>query len=283
MEKLHEFVAHASAVRCLAFAPRSPAMVASGGDDCRVNVWRTGEAGAAVSNVWTLSSNKSGIESLCFDADEQCVISGAASGAIRVFDLQEGKLVRSLNGHHVNTCSLHYHPYGEFLVSGSGDTTMKVWDVRNRRCIQTYSGHSKEVTCARFSPDGRWVASSSRDGLLLLWDLVAGKLLQSLQIPHSHVTSFEFCPVEFIVGAVLANKTLRLWDLESFESIGTTPAEVGVIRAMRFSPRSKRICSASESSLRTWTWDPLRPRWPPRSIPLFSHVAGLAWRSAGTE
>ena len=104
------------------------------------------------------------------------------------------------------------------------------------------------------------MGSSSKDGLLLLWDLVAGKLLQSLQTPHSHITSFDFCPVEFIVGAAVANKTLRLWDLESFESIGATPAESGAVRAMRFSPRSKRLCSATESSLKTWTWDPVRPR-----------------------
>ena len=52
---------------------------------------------------------------------------------------------RSLSGHQVNTCSVQYHPYGDFIVSGSIDGSMKVWDVRNRSCIQTYTGHSKEV------------------------------------------------------------------------------------------------------------------------------------------
>lgn len=142
--KRHEFVAHASAVRCLSFAPRSSSVLSTGGDDCRVNVWKVNDSG--VTNVWTLSNNKSGIECLCFDAEEKCVISGAMSGAIRVFDLNEGKLVRSLNGHLVNTCSISYHPYGEYVASGSADTSMKVWDVRGKRCIQTYSGHTKEVT-----------------------------------------------------------------------------------------------------------------------------------------
>ena len=106
-----------------------------------------------------MGNNKSSIESLCFSDEEQCVVSGAMSGSIKVFDLNVGKLVRSLRGHQVNTCTLDYHPYGEFIVSGSSDTSMKVWDVRQKTCIQTYSGHEKEVTCVRFSPDGRWVAS----------------------------------------------------------------------------------------------------------------------------
>lgn len=65
------------------------------------------------------------------------------SGSIKVYDLNEGRLARNLAGHQVNTCTLQYHPYGEFIVSGSGDTTMKVWDVRKKTCIQTYTGHDK--------------------------------------------------------------------------------------------------------------------------------------------
>jgi katanin p80 WD40 repeat-containing subunit B1 len=101
MEKLYDFSAHASAVKCLSFAPKSTSILASGGDDCRVNVWRTTES--AVANVWTLSNNKSPIECVCFDTDEKNILSGSMSGAIRVFDLSEGKLVRNLNGHNVSS------------------------------------------------------------------------------------------------------------------------------------------------------------------------------------
>jgi katanin p80 WD40 repeat-containing subunit B1 len=103
-------------------------------------------------------------------------VSGAMNGSLKVFDLNEGKLARSLRGHQTMVTSIHYHPYGEFVVSGSMDNTMKVWDVRSKQCIQTFMGHEKEVTCVRFSPDGRWVASSGKDGQFLVWDLVAGQL-----------------------------------------------------------------------------------------------------------
>ena len=256
--KRHEFVAHASAVRCLAFAPSLPSILATGGDDCRVNVWKLGEG--SVSNVWTLSNNKAGIECVCFDTEEQCVLSGSMSGAIRVFDLNEGKLVRSLNGHQVNTTSLHYHPYGELVASGSGDTTMKVWDVRNKRCIQTYTGHKKEVTCVRFSPDGRWVASAGRDNKLLLWDIVAAKFLHTLEVQHYFISSFEFCPTEFILAGVTSLKMTKFWDMESFELMGSTPPETSPIRSLCFSKKSKALCTATESSLKIWEWDPLRSK-----------------------
>lgn len=43
----------------------------------------------------TLGQNKSPIESLCFDSEEQYVVSGAMNGSLKVFDLNEdGKLAR---------------------------------------------------------------------------------------------------------------------------------------------------------------------------------------------
>ena len=78
--KIHEFVAHATEVNCLTFGPKSHQVLASGGEDTKVNVWRVGSA----SNLWTLGQNKSPIESVCFDAEEQYVVSGARNGSIKV-------------------------------------------------------------------------------------------------------------------------------------------------------------------------------------------------------
>ena len=189
-----EFVAHSTEVRCATIGPKTRALLATGGEDCKVNVWNYGNS----SNVWSLGNNKSAVEVLCFEPGEQNIVSGAANGSLKVFDLNEGRLARNLGGHQVNVSSIMYHPYGEFIVSGSMDSTMKVWDVRNKSCIQTYTGHDKEVTCVRFSPDGKWVASAAKDGQLLLWDLVAGKLLQVRRPPPpSRILSFSFAHLCF--------------------------------------------------------------------------------------
>ena len=205
-----------------------------------------------------MGNNKSSIESLCFSDEEQCVVSGAMSGSIKVFDLNVGKLARSLRGHQVNTCTLDYHPYGEFIVSGSSDTSMKVWDVRQKTCIQTYSGHEKEVTCVRFSPDGRWVASSGKDGQLLLWDLVAGKLLHSVRLQPTYIVSFEFNPAEFMLAAVTSAKTVRIWDLEVMKQIGCTYPDSQPIKGVAFNPNDSCLCTVTNDSAKIWHWEPVK-------------------------
>ena len=250
--KIHEFVAHSTEINCLSFGPKSHQVLATGGNDCKVNVWKVGDA----ANIWTLGQNKSPVSCLCFDAEEQYVVSGAMNGSIKVFDLNEGRLARNLSGHQVDASSIQYHPYGEFIVSGSIDCSMKVWDVRNKSCIQTYSGHKKEVTCVRFSPDGRWIASSSKDNQLLIWDLVAGKLLSTIRLDPAYVTSFEFNPAEFIIGAVTSNRNVRLWDLETMEPLGNTPSDSSPIRAMTFSSDGNLIYTGTKDSLKSFSWEP---------------------------
>lgn len=104
-------------------------------------------------------------------------MAGSKGGSLKCFDLQEGKVYRTLTGH-MSTCTcVDFHPYGQFIASGSLDTNLKIWDARTKTCIQTYKGHTSDINKVHFSPDGRWVASGSKDGTLKLWDLTAGKLL----------------------------------------------------------------------------------------------------------
>lgn len=126
------------------------------------------------------------------------VAAGAASGTIKLWDLEEAKsrdlffhlsvcvciyldkkinkkciaflllvaVVRTLTGHRSNCMSVDFHPFGEFFASGSLDTNLKIWDIRRKGCIHTYKGHTRGVNAIRFTPDGRWVVSGGEDNVV---------------------------------------------------------------------------------------------------------------------
>lgn len=249
--KVHEYVGHTTEVVSLAISPKTGQVLATGGEDCKVNIWDIKTAG----NIRSLGSNKAGVESLCFDPDDTIVVSGSSSGALKVFDLNEGRLSRNLVGHKTNITSLQYHPISEYVVSGSKDCNVKVWDVRNKDCLSTYTGHEKEVTCVRFSPDGRWVASSAKDGTVLIWDMVAGKHLQTLKMNPSFVTTFEFNPSEFLLAAVTNARAVKVWNLETMEIAFTTPPEQHAVKALSFSPSKPVLCTATKDAVKSWSWE----------------------------
>ena len=60
-------------------------IVATGGDDCKVNVWRVTNA----TSIRSLSGHNNPVDCLCFDENEEYIASGSQAGGIRIHDLKE--------------------------------------------------------------------------------------------------------------------------------------------------------------------------------------------------
>ena len=104
------------------------------------------------------------MECVRFGHTEEVVVAGSQSGALKIWDLEAARLVRTLTGHKSGLTCIDFHPYGDFLATGSTDTNLKLWDMRRKGCIFTYKGHSQRVNSLKFSPDGQWIASAGEEG-----------------------------------------------------------------------------------------------------------------------
>ena len=71
--------------------------------------------------------------------------SGCQDGEIRLFDVNSGNLVDTLEGHSEYVFSLMMINQDR-LVSGSFDNSIKIWDIKSRKCIQTLTGHDHLTT-----------------------------------------------------------------------------------------------------------------------------------------
>jgi len=103
--KLQEFVAHGSAVNCLQFGRKSGAVMVTGGEDKKVNVWAIGRPNAILS----LTGHTSSVECVTFDSNESTVIAGSAGGTLKLWDLEQAKVARTLTGHRSNCISVQVY------------------------------------------------------------------------------------------------------------------------------------------------------------------------------
>ncbi|CAJ1367748.1 unnamed protein product [Effrenium voratum] len=197
--KLQDFVAQTgsdlSRVQCARLGEKSGQVLATGGDDKRVNIWKVGKPNAIIS----LTGHTSAVECLVFDKQEEVLVVGCAGGSMQCWNLEYRKMAGSLPGHRAACTCVEFHPYGEFFASGSNDTNLKIWDLRRKSCIQTYPGHSAPVSAIRFSPHGRWVATGGLDNQVKIWDLTAGKQMKDLDLHKGAVTSLAFHPKEYLL------------------------------------------------------------------------------------
>uniref|UniRef100_A0A3B1JC98 Katanin p80 WD40 repeat-containing subunit B1 n=1 Tax=Astyanax mexicanus TaxID=7994 RepID=A0A3B1JC98_ASTMX len=251
--KLQDMVAHSSKVSSLVLG-KSGRLLATGGEDCRVNIWAVNKPNC----IMSLTGHTSPVQCVQFSSTEEQVVAGSESGSLRVWDLEAAKILRTLMGHKANICSLDFHPFGEHIASGSVDTNIKLWDVRRKGCVFRYKGHTQAVRCISFSPDGKWLASASDDSTIKLWDLTAGKLITEFTAHTSAVNVVQFHPNEYLLASGSADRTVKLWDLEKFKLIGSSEGETGPVRCMLFSPDGSCLYSGSEDALRVYGWEPDR-------------------------
>ncbi|PWZ55453.1 Katanin p80 WD40 repeat-containing subunit B1 [Zea mays] len=213
----------------------------------------------------SLSGFTSPVESVSFDSSEVTIGAGAASGTIKIWNIEEAKVVRTFTGHRSSCASLDFHPFGEFLATGSSDTNMKIWDTRKKRCIHTYKGHTQRINVLKFTPDGRWIVSGGADNSVKVWDLTAGKLMHDFCLHEGPVNCLDVHPYEFLLATGSVDKTVKFWDLETFELIGSSGPEnnreyfelASVIRSMKFNSDGKTIFCGLHESLKALSWEPI--------------------------
>lgn len=97
--------------------------------------------------------------------------------ALRLWDLETGHCLRTLEGHTGYVESVCVCPDGRHALSKSEDKTLRVWDLETGTCLRTLEGHTSSVNSICMTPDGRSTVSGSRDQTLRLWDLETGACL----------------------------------------------------------------------------------------------------------
>lgn len=249
--KLQDFVAHSGRAQCARLGEKSGQVLATGGDDKRVNIWKVGKPNAMMS----LTGHTSAVECLVFDKQEEVLVVGCAGGSMQVWNLEYRKMAGTLSGHRTACGAVEFHPYGEFFASGSADTNLKIWDLRRKSCIQTYKGHTGPITTIRFSPHGRWVATGGQDNQVKLWDLTAGKLMRDLDVHKGPITSIAFHPKEYLLATGSADRTMKMWSLESFQTVGSTELGSSPVQAVKFYVEEQAVVAASQDALRLYPTD----------------------------
>jgi len=179
---------HGADVAALAISPDG-ALLASGGDDDLVRLWRTADLRPA----GRLEGHIGKVGALAFSPDGGLLASGADDATVRLWDPRGQRPVATLTGHTDFVLGLGFSPDGHRLVSTGEDASMILWDVEHRVAI----GHPLHTASAGFvedlkvSPDGLTVATVQGPDVVL-WDVdEASWLRQACDLADRPFTSQE--------------------------------------------------------------------------------------------
>jgi WD40 repeat protein len=79
----------------------------------------------------------------------------AEESVLRVWDRQDGKLVREMKGHEQGVFYIDVSPDGRLVATGGAEGTLRLWDLSTGEELSKIGPAKGIVSCVRFSPDGK--------------------------------------------------------------------------------------------------------------------------------
>ncbi|MFW9820465.1 MAG: WD40 repeat domain-containing protein, partial [Candidatus Thorarchaeota archaeon] len=194
-----------------------------------------------------------GITSIAISPDNKSIASGSKDKLIKIWDLNTGKLLRTLRGHKKYINSVAISSDGKYIISGSNDKTVKIWNLDTGETIRTLTGHTFYVLFVAISPDGNYIVSSSYDKEIKVWDFTTGKLLNTIKGHKNEIGSVAISPDNKFIASASNDKTMKIWDLKSGELTITIRGYKKNVTSVAFSPNGKYIISGSnDKTISVW-------------------------------
>jgi hypothetical protein len=185
--------------------------------------------------------------------DGKRAVSGSRDNLVKLWDLENGELLRSISGHRDWVNDVAFAFGGTALLSGSKDRTLKLWNADTGELVRTLEGHKGWVNSVAVSPDGKRAASVSDDRTVRIWDLEAGTLLKTLTGHADWAFAVAFAPDGRTVVSAGKDNTVRVWDIETGELKSTLRGHRDWVSTLAVAPTGDRAISGSDDrTARIW-------------------------------
>jgi WD40 repeat protein len=181
---------------------------------------------------------------VAFSPDGQTLATGGQDKKIKIWNLQNGKSIRTLAGHSGGVNCVAFSPDGQTLASGSFDKKIKIWNLENEELLNTLTNSRLDVVYSlAFSPNGSMLVSGDNDKRIKIWSLRSGKVFRNLEGHSGWVSSIAINPDGKTLSSGSADRTVKIWSLSSIPDFGTKPPSV------RASMKSVRTQSSTAQSI----------------------------------
>jgi WD40 repeat protein/serine/threonine protein kinase len=130
-----------------------------------------------------------GAASLEFSSDGLLLAIGGFNAGV-IWDLAEGRPVRTLTGHKDQVVCIRFSPDQKMIATTSWDATVRLWEAATGKVLAVLTGHKAGVMNGFFSPDGRTLVTGSDDRTLRFWNVATRREVASIQLVSCNTHNF---------------------------------------------------------------------------------------------
>jgi WD40 repeat protein/serine/threonine protein kinase len=193
------------------------------------------------------------IGSVSFTPDGNTLIGGDASGALRLWDIDQQRLAGiTTKGHGQIIVDTEFNADGTLLATLGRDLSIRFWSFTDGHpfaVVQRIEGRAKGIA---FSTDGNHLAIGDDAGAVHIWDVATDAAPLVLAGHQQQVWAVAFsADGKWLASGDRAGE-VRLWDLAHGTLKWTATTQDGAVWSLTFATDGQRLLSASDARLRFW-------------------------------
>ncbi len=180
--------------------------------------------------------------------------SGLDNGDINIYNINDGNLVSSLEGHTDWVRDL-VQLSADILASSSRDETVRIWNLTANTCKFILKGHTAEVFGLK-QITSSILASGCAEGTIKLWNITTGQLIRTLTGHTDYIRwSVDLLNSQTLVSGSY-DQTIKLWNWstgECFRTIQTPGSLIGSLAVININQLQQTTTKQTSTSTRLTT------------------------------
>ena len=196
-----------------------------------------GRGERATSSGRSTRSTPTPSSALRFSPDGAKLATASADKFLKVIQVEDGKDLKSFEGHTHHVLAVDWSGDGKQLVTGGADNVLKVWDFETGEQLRTLQAAGKQVTAVRWVPGKPLVAGASGDSTVKFWNPNGnGNVVRTFNGAGDYVFGVATSKDGKVVAAGGADGVLFVWNGDDGK----------VIRKVEPSSRPAKLASAAK-------------------------------------
>ena len=188
---------------------------------------------------------------VCFTADGSRMFTGGETESIRVWKMDTGELVKSIDTHGW-TFSLAHHPALPEIAVGSGSGAVSTVNTETGALKIRFSEQRAPVVAIGYSPDGHSIVTAAFESNARVWDRESRREVLSISMSKPTIRLAISPDGQRLLTSTWEHE-FDLWDVRDGGNLGRFVGHAGTVTGVAFSSDGERIFSCSfDGTVRVW-------------------------------
>ena len=151
---------------------------------------------------------------------------------LTLFDLANGRHLRSLRIHPGMATCIEISPDGRMVASGGSDRCLRLWNLESGECERTLHGHEAFISGVAWHPSEPWVVTASADGTLMVWHADEGRCIRVFEGHRGPIRDLILLGDRNLAISAGEDGAVGVWDLVSGDNVRYLRGHRGAVTAV---------------------------------------------------